>query len=79
MTGRVEPHREHRRPVEEQAVENYDVTTVKRRCESLGDCVLSEGKRVRAHLRVQGHLNEVQEVLLGGLLQGPHVEPPLTG
>ena len=80
MQGRVdEPQCEHRRPVEEQVVESCAETTVKRRCESWIDCALSAGKRVRAHLRVEGHLDQVQELLLGGLLQGLHVEPPLTG
>ena len=78
MPGRVEPQLEHRRPVEEQAVESCAVTTVKRRCESWRDCDLSAGKRVRAHLRAQGHLDQVQELLLRGLLQGPHVESLLT-
>jgi hypothetical protein len=45
MPVRVEPQREHRRPVEEEDVENCDVTTVKRRCESWSDCDLSAGKR----------------------------------
>ena len=65
--------------VEEQAVESCAETTVKRRCESWSDCALSAGKRVCAHLRAQGHLDQVEELLLSGLLQGPHVEPPLTG
>jgi hypothetical protein len=79
MSGRVELQREHRRPVEEQTVESCAVTTVKRRCESWSDCALSAVKRVRAHLRAQGHLDQAQELLLCGLLQGPHVDPPLTG
>ena len=40
--------------------------------------MLSVDQRVRVHLRAQGHLDQVQELLLGGLLQGPHVELPLT-
>jgi hypothetical protein len=78
MSGRVESQREHRRPVEEPTVERCDVTTMMRRCESWNDCALSAGKRVRAHLRAQGHLDQVQELLFRGLMQGPHVESPLT-
>ena len=68
MPGRVESQCEHRRPVEEQAVESCAVTTLKRRCESWSDCALSVGQRVRAHLCFQGHLDQVQELLLRGLM-----------
>ncbi len=56
------------------SLEIIDTSVTRVTNKSWSDCALSEDKRVRGHLRAQGHLDQVQELLLCGLLQGPHAE-----
>ena len=74
MPWRVYPKRNRRRPIEEQAVEGSTVTTVERSGESWIHYTLPTSEGICADLRAQCRLDQVQELLLCGLMEGPHVE-----
>ena len=78
MPWRVDPDRDGLRPIEEQAVERCTVTTVQRCGKSWINRALSVGKWFCADLRAQCCIDQVQELLLRGQVQGPHIETPLA-
>ena len=73
MPWRVQPERGESRPIEEQAVESCTVETVERSGKSWSHCALPASEGICADLRAQSRLDQVQELLLRRLLQGPHV------
>ncbi len=81
----IEPKRDGQRPIEEPKTAmcrplkaRCTVPTVERSGKSCIDCVLPASERVCADLRVQRRLDQVQELLLCGLLEGPHIWAPLA-
>jgi hypothetical protein len=73
MPWRVQPERGGPRPIEEQAVEDCTVATVERGGNSWSHFALTASEGICADLRTQSRLDQVQELLLCRLLQGPHV------
>jgi hypothetical protein len=85
MSWWVEPKRDEQRPIEEPKAAmcrplkaSCTVPTVERSGKSWIDCVLPASERVCADLRAQRRLDQVQKLLLCGLLEGPHIWAPLA-
>jgi hypothetical protein len=74
MPWRVDPKRDGRRPIKEEAVESCTGSTVKWSGEFWSDCTLPPSDGICVDRRAKRRLDQVQILLLRGLLlQGPHI------